>query len=120
MSLVLHGRKRTITSDPAPDFGSPRQAFGEGHPLRRRVRNWGRHHLVPLQGKGFRLQRVVVVVVVVFVLASVVGLVRIFLVEGVQVVLFDQRLRDTQANREDVRPRRKERLKRKCNAVCDG
>lgn len=80
----------------APDFGGPRQTSWKGHPLCRRVRDRGRHHLVPLQRKRFRLQSVVVVVVVVFVLAGVVGLVRVLLVEGVQVVLFDQRLRETQ------------------------
>lgn len=36
-----------------PDFWSPRQAFGEGHPLCRGVRNRGRHYLVPLKRKCF-------------------------------------------------------------------
>lgn len=95
-------RKTFIALVPAPDFRSPRQAFGEGHPLRWRVRNRGRHHLVPLQGKRFRLQRVVVVVIVVLVLASIIGLVGIFLVEGVQVVLFDQRLDKKDTNFKNV------------------
>lgn len=80
------------TDPPVPDFRSPRQSFGERHPLWWRLRNRRRHHLVPLQRESLRLYRVIIVIVVVLILTWVVCLVRILFVECVKVVLFDQRL----------------------------
>lgn len=78
-----------------PDFRSPRQTLRKTDPLRRRVWDGRRHDLITLQGKWLRLQRVVVVIVFLLVLAGVVRLVRVLLVERVQIVLFYERLHRT-------------------------
>lgn len=80
----------------SPNFGGPRQAFGEVDPLcwgsqwRRRRRKLDDD--VPIQGVHFPLDAAVRVVRVVLFVTGVIVLKRVPLVVGVQAVLLDQGL----------------------------
>lgn len=50
-----------------------------------------RHHLITFEGKGLSLQAVVIIVFLLF-LTGVISFVRVPLVEGIEVILFDQGL----------------------------
>lgn len=76
-----------------PDFRSPRQTLGKTDPLRGRMRNGRRHDLIALQRERLRLQRVVIVVVFLFVLASVISFIWVLLVKRVQIVLLYKSLK---------------------------
>ncbi len=76
-----------------PDFRSPWQTFGKTDPLRGGVWDGRRHDLITLQRERLRLQRVVIVVIFLFVLAGVISFIWVLLVKCIQIVLLYKRLK---------------------------
>lgn len=66
----------------SPDLGGPGQPLGTGEPVSLGVLQWGRHHLIPLQGKGLSLQTVVIVILLLL-FSGVIGLVGVPFIEGI-------------------------------------
>ncbi len=76
-----------------PDFRSPRQTLGKTDPLRGGMWDGRRHDLIALHRERLRLQRVVIVVIFLFVLAGVISFIRVLLVKRIQIVLLYKRLK---------------------------